>query len=241
MVAPSDGAERIAIQARNRTVPRQSVKINRDSAAITAITRLVQLSSRYAWPVILSFLLLAVVSASYFTGHFAITNDSKKLLSSSLPWRQQEMMLENAFPHRIDQIIAVIDATTPEAADEAADALVNGLAPRSDVIRRVSRPDGGEFFERNGILPSMAIPSTLQDSLMARLDRLAPVKELAQVAACIGREFDHELLAAVSSLQGAALDEGLAKLVQSGLSACRLILPMSSNTRSSRMRLMRPS
>jgi hypothetical protein len=112
----------------------------------------VQLSSRYAWPVILSFLLLAAVSASYFARNFAITTDSKKLLSSSLPWRQQEMMLENAFPHRIDQIIAVIDATTPEAADEAADALVNGLAPRSDVIRSVSRPDGGEFFERNGLL-----------------------------------------------------------------------------------------
>ncbi|MFZ2145505.1 MAG: hypothetical protein WAV78_52810, partial [Xanthobacteraceae bacterium] len=65
-----------------------------------------QLSSRYAWPVILSFLLLAAVSASYFARNFAITTDSKKLLSSSLPWRQQEMMLENAFPHRIDQIIA---------------------------------------------------------------------------------------------------------------------------------------
>ena len=77
--------------------------------------------------------------------------------------------------------------------------------------------DAGDHFERNGILPTMAIPSTLQGSLMARLDHLAPVKELAQVAACIGREFDHELLAAVSSLQGAALDEGLAKLVQSGL------------------------
>ena len=126
MVAPSDGAERIAIQARNRTVPQQSAKRNRNSATIAAITRLVQLSSCYAWPVILSFLLLAAVSASYFTRHFAITTDSKKLLSSSLPWRQQEMMLEHAFPQRIDQIIAVIDATTPEAADEAADALVNG-------------------------------------------------------------------------------------------------------------------
>jgi hypothetical protein len=152
LVAPSDGAERIAIQARNRAVPRQSVKINRDSVTITAITRLVQLSSRYAWPVILSFLLLAAVSATYFTRNFAITTDSKKLLSSSLPWRQQEMMLNNAFPQRVDQIIAVIDATTPEAADDAADALVNGLASRSDVIRSVSRPDGGEFFERNGIL-----------------------------------------------------------------------------------------
>jgi hopanoid biosynthesis associated RND transporter like protein HpnN len=125
---------------------------NRDSAAISAITELVQLCSRHAWPVILSFLLLAIVSASYFTRHFAMTTDSKQLLSSSLPWRQQEKMLNAAFPQRIDQIIAVIDATTPEAVDEAADALVNELASRSDVIRSVSRPDGGEFFERNSIL-----------------------------------------------------------------------------------------
>ncbi len=152
LVIASDCIDGIAIHARNTTVPQQSAGRNRDSATIAAITRLVQLSSRYAWPVILSFLLLAVVSGSYFTRHFAISTDSKKLLSSSLPWRQQEMMLENAFPHRIDQIIAVIDATTPEAADEAADALVNGLASRSDVIRSVSRPDGGEFFERNGLL-----------------------------------------------------------------------------------------
>ncbi|MGK9166850.1 AAA family ATPase [Inquilinus limosus] len=77
--------------------------------------------------------------------------------------------------------------------------------------------DAGDHFELNGILPAMAIPSTLQDSLMARLDRLAPVKELAQVASCIGREFDHDLLAAVSPLQGAALDDGLARLIQSDL------------------------
>jgi len=112
----------------------------------------VQLSCRYAWPTILSFLLLAVISATYFTRHFAIITDSKELLSSSLAWRQQEKMLHDAFPQRIDQIIAVIDATTPEGADDAAEALVNGLASRPDVIRSVSRPDGGEFFERNGIL-----------------------------------------------------------------------------------------
>ena len=136
--AAADGADRTPIQARNVTV--------------AVITRLVQLSNRYAWPTILSFLLLAVVSATYFTRHFAIITDSKELLSSSLPWRQQERMLHNAFPQRIDQIIAVIDASTPEAADDAADALVKGLASRSDVIRSVSRPDGGEFFERDGIL-----------------------------------------------------------------------------------------
>ena len=49
-------------------------------------------------------------------------------------------------------------------------------------------------FELTGSLSSLAIPSTLHDSLMARLDRLQPVKEVAQAAACIGREFDHRLL-----------------------------------------------
>jgi hopanoid biosynthesis associated RND transporter like protein HpnN len=117
-----------------------------------AITRLVALSSRYAWPVILSLLLVAVLSAGYFARHFVITSDTNKLMSSSLPWRQQEARLDLAFPHRIDRIIAVIDATTPEAADNAADVLVNELALRSDVFRTVSRADGGEFFERNGIL-----------------------------------------------------------------------------------------
>src|SRR4029453_18318216 len=48
------------------------------------------------------------------------------------------------------------------------------------------------------------------------------------VAACIGREFDHELLAAVSSLQGAALEEGLAELVQYGLVIRRGLAPDTS-------------
>ena len=60
-----------------------------DSAAVAAIARLVELSIRYAWLVILGFLLVAIASASYFTAHFVITSDTNKLISSSLPWRQR--------------------------------------------------------------------------------------------------------------------------------------------------------
>jgi len=120
--------------------------------AISATTQAVRLSTRYSWLVILAFLLVAILSVGYFTSHFAITTDSNKLLSSSLPWREQERALDRAFPWRIDQIIAVVDATTPEAAEEAADALVSDLSLRSEVIRTVSRPDGGEFFAQNGVL-----------------------------------------------------------------------------------------
>ena len=62
-----------------------------------------------------------------------------------------------------------------------------------------------------------AIPATLQDSLMARLDRLGPAREVAQIAACIGREFPHELLASVTPLDDAALGDALAQLTESGL------------------------
>ena len=66
-------------------------------------------------------------------------------------------------------------------------------------------------------LPALAIPTTLHDSLMARLDRLAPVKEVAQIGACIGREFDYALLSLVSPSQQGKLDEALRDLVASGL------------------------
>jgi class 3 adenylate cyclase/predicted ATPase len=76
--------------------------------------------------------------------------------------------------------------------------------------------DAGDHYELAGPLP-LAIPSTLQDSLMARLDRLAPVKEIAQTAAAIGREFDHQLLAAVSPFPEKRLNDALDQLVASEL------------------------
>jgi class 3 adenylate cyclase/tetratricopeptide (TPR) repeat protein len=57
--------------------------------------------------------------------------------------------------------------------------------------------EDGNSFRLSSPLPPLAIPSTLQDSLMARLDRLAPVKEVAQIAAAIGREFPYALLRTV--------------------------------------------
>ena len=122
------------------------------SLVIATIARVVRLSTRHAWVVIAAFLISAVLAGGYVTRHIAINTDSGTLLSSSLPWRQQEIKLNALFPQRTDLIVAVIDATTPEAADEAADALVQALAPQTKVIRAVNRPDGGEFFARNGIL-----------------------------------------------------------------------------------------
>ena len=77
--------------------------------------------------------------------------------------------------------------------------------------------DAGDRYELSGPLPPLAIPANLHDSLMARLDRLAPVKELAQIGAVIGREFSHELIAAVADRPQEQLESGLDQLVASEL------------------------
>lgn len=69
----------------------------------------------------------------------------------------------------------------------------------------------------SGTSQPLDIPSTLHDSLMARLDRLGAAKEIAQVGACIGREFAYRLLAAALPLNARELQDGLATLEQAGL------------------------
>ena len=90
--------------------------------------------------------------------------------------------------------------------------------------------DAGDHYELRGSLPPLAIPATLHDSLMARLDRLAPVKEVAQIGAVIGREFSHELLAAVAPMSANLLDDALDQLVSSELVFRRGKVPEATYT-----------
>ena len=72
-------------------------------------------------------------------------------------------------------------------------------------------------YQLAGSLSGLAIPASLHDSLMARLDRLHPVKEVAQAAAVIGRSFDHATIAALSGLPEPALDDAMRRLVEAEL------------------------
>ena len=76
---------------------------------------------------------------------------------------------------------------------------------------------GPQGWRLDGPLPPFAIPATLQDSLAARLDRLAPVKEIAQIGAAIGREFSYPLLRAVAGRDEAALRAALVQLEEAEL------------------------
>ena len=77
--------------------------------------------------------------------------------------------------------------------------------------------EAGDHYEYGGSARAVTIPATLRDSLMARLDRFMPVKEIAQIGAAIGREFSYELIAAVAPMPQAQLDDALAQLSASGL------------------------
>jgi class 3 adenylate cyclase len=74
-----------------------------------------------------------------------------------------------------------------------------------------------ESYVLDGSLPPLAVPTTLQASLVARLDRLGAGRDVALVGAAIGREFSHELIAATSGMAPVDLDAALERLTASGL------------------------
>jgi hypothetical protein len=76
--------------------------------------------------------------------------------------------------------------------------------------------------------PAMAVPASLHASLMARLDRLGPAKEVAQIGSAIGREFSHALLAAVARKSEPELASALDRLVQAGLLFRQGVPPQAS-------------
>jgi len=90
--------------------------------------------------------------------------------------------------------------------------------------------DAGDHYEYSGATHAVTIPATLRDSLMARLDRFMPVKEIAQIGAAIGREFSYELIEAVAPTIKSELDSALQQLTDSGLAFRRGTPPEATYT-----------
>ena len=85
-------------------------------------------------------------------------------------------------------------------------------------------------YDLTGPLPPLAVPATLHDALMARLDRLAAAKLVAQLGAVIGRTFTYDLVQAVAPLDAATLQGALAQLVEAELVAQRGMPPQATYT-----------
>jgi predicted ATPase len=143
-----------------------------------------------------------------WTGHSHVTSLTLSHFSRSLALKMvNEVTGGKPLPDEVlDQIIEKTDGV-PLFVEELT----------KTVIESALLEDRGDRYALTGPLPPLAIPSTLHDSLMARLDRLQPVREVAQIAAVIGREFSHEVLAMVSPLTQDELQEALALLVDAAL------------------------
>jgi hypothetical protein len=77
--------------------------------------------------------------------------------------------------------------------------------------------DAGDHYSVTGPVAAFAIPTTLHASLLARLDRLSPTREVAQMGATLGRSFSHELISAVAQMPPQKLDEALEQLASAEL------------------------
>ena len=153
-----------------------------------------------------------------FSPPWAMRSHLTQITLYRLARKQAEVMIEKvtggkALPAEIvHQVIAKTDGVPLFVEELTKMVLESGLLRERE-----------EKYELINPLPPLAIPTTLQDSLMARLDRLATIKGVAQLAATLGREFTYELIKAVSPLDDTTLQRELRKLVdvellyQSGL------------------------
>ena len=129
-----------------------------------------------------------------------------------LPPRQRAEMIDHVtsgkrLPKEIaDQIIDRTDGV-PLFIEELTKAVVE-----SGIVEEVE-----SAYAVTGPVSSLSIPTSLHASLLARLDRLAPVREVAQLSATIGRQFSHELISAVAAMPQSQLDDALAQLVRAEL------------------------
>ena len=155
--------------------------------------------------------LMLVTYRPEFRPEWANLSHVTTLALSGLPRRQTKKLIEHIAGKRlpteiVEQILSKTDGI-PLFVEELAKAILE-----LGVLRE--GPDGYELVRP---LTSLAIPETLHDSLLARIERHPSIKELAQIGAVFGREFGYAHLSALTSLQGEALNVAIRELLHSEL------------------------
>src|SRR5205807_1141109 len=102
----------------------------------------------YSWIIVAAAAILSALSGAYTVKRFAINTDVGRLISQDLQWRQRELAFQNAFPQRLESILAVVDAPTSELASEASAALVQRLSADPKLFHSVREIQDSPFFVR---------------------------------------------------------------------------------------------
>ena len=137
---------------------------------------------------------LALLAVFYTASHLAMTTDTAELISPKVGWRVHERAMDEAFPQLRDATLVVIDGATPELAEDGAARLAAEMTADLKHFRSVRRPDGGDFFAREGLLfsSSAEVRDTTAALIKAQplLGSLAADPSLRGVAAAVKTMLD---------------------------------------------------
>ena len=161
-----------------------------------ALVWLAETSGRAARWVLGGALLLTAALLYYTVTHVSIDTDTTNMLDPQLPFRQLASNLDKAFPQSTNLIVAVIDASSAQAAEDAANRLSNKLKQTPDLFQTIYQPGQGPFFAHNGLL------YLDKDELYDLSDRLAEAQPF------LGALSDDPSLRGLFSVLGHALGEG---------------------------------
>ncbi len=116
------------------------------------IPRIVDISVRRPGLTVAAAVVVGLLAMLFAVGHFAMTTDTAALISPDVDWRRQERVMSAAFPQLNDVMLVVVDGRTPELAEDGAARLAARMGADRRHFRLVRRPDGGDFFAREGLL-----------------------------------------------------------------------------------------
>jgi hopanoid biosynthesis associated RND transporter like protein HpnN len=190
----------------------------------TCVVQTVSWCSRNPVKVVLAALFAFCAAAYYVSGHFAINTDIGKLIDSKAAWAERDRALERAFPDRANLTLVVVEAPAPEFADAASAALALQLSQDTRRFRLVDRPEGGAFFEQNGLLflereQVLEVTQELQTAkplinALARDPSLRGLANLLSVTLLVPLETGQVKLADLAPLLGRSADTIEAVLAQ---------------------------
>ncbi len=136
---------------------------------MSLIERIVAVCCRVPRATVVLFLALGAAGLLYTAANFNMDTDSSKLISAKVEWRQREIHFDKLFPQQVNLILIVVDGATPELAEAGTAALSDALRGQTKAFTSVRRPDGGEFFDKNGLLflPLSEVKSTTAQMIAA--------------------------------------------------------------------------
>ena len=126
---------------------------------------------RFAWPIVISALALGGLSIQYTISNIGINTDTADMIAKDLPWRQTYIGYKKDFPQFVDTLLLVIDAGSPDAAEEVAARIADSIREQVDLVEWARQPGESAFFRQNALL---FLNQDELEALASKLARMQP-------------------------------------------------------------------